>query len=167
MARSCHKWVSAGSLFNFNREAYERLESFEKLARQKLKAGYLLHNDETGINVNGKLLWLHSASNEKWTLFFPHQKRGCEAMKAMGILPDFGGISMHDHWKPHLRFHCNHAFCNAHHLRELERAWEQDGQRWAKNMKRLLLKINGVVDKSGGRLPGSDRLPREEHLAPQ
>jgi transposase len=148
----CGIAVSTGSLFNFNKEAYEGLEKFEKVAREKLIASALLHNDETGINVNGKLWWLHSASNEKWTLFFPHEKRGTLAMEAMAILPGFKGISMHDHWKPYLRFSCNHAFCNAHHLRELERAWEQDGQRWAKNMRRLLLKINDAVDKSGGQL---------------
>jgi transposase len=148
----CSIEVSTGSLFNFNKQAFEGLEKFEKAARQELIASALLHNDETGINVNGKLKWLHSASNEKWTLFFPHEKRGTEAMEAMGILPHFKGISVHDHWKPYLRFPCDHAFCNAHHLRELERAWEQDGQRWAKNMKRLLIKINDAVDKAGGKL---------------
>jgi transposase len=148
----CSVEVSTGSLFNFNTQAFDGLEKFEKAAREHLRASDLLHNDETGINVNGKLKWLHSASNEKWTLFFPHEKRGTEAIEAMGILPHFKGVSVHDHWRPYLRFHCEHAFCNAHHLRELERAWEQDGQRWAKNMKRLLIKINDAVDKAGGNL---------------
>ena len=105
--------------------------------RKKLPPGHYMHvRYEKRINIKGKLRWLHSASNEKWTLFFPHERRGTEAMEAMGILPHFKGISVHDHWKPYLRFHCEHAFCNAHHLRELERAWEQDGQRWALAMKR-------------------------------
>ena len=50
----------------------------------------------------------------------------------------------------HLRFACRHALCNAHHLRELERAWEQDGQKWAKAMQLLLVEINSAVDKAGG-----------------
>ena len=37
---------------------------------------------------------------------------------------------------------CTHALCNAHHLRELTRAWEQDGQQWAQEMKNLLELIN-------------------------
>jgi transposase len=148
----CDIGVSSGSIFNFNKLAYEKLEDFERIVRENLIAGQLLHNDETGINVNGKLTWLHSASNEKWTLFFAHEKRGTEAMDAFGILPHFKGVSVHDHWKPYLRFHCQHALCNAHHLRELERAWEQDGQRWAKNMKRLLLKTNTAVTAAGGKL---------------
>lgn len=145
--------VSTGSLCNFNRQAFELLDKFETFARQKLIAADLLHNDETGINVKGKLVWLHSASNEMWTLFFPHEKRGTQAMTAMGILPHFKGISIHDHWKPYFRFDCEHGLCNAHHLRELRRAWEQDGQRWAKNMRRLLKKINTAVKKAEGSLP--------------
>lgn len=145
--------VSQGSLCNFNKEAYRGLEIFEKVAKQKLIMGDLLHNDETGINISGHLRWLHSASNEKWTLFFPHEKRGKDAMVDFGILPQFKGVAIHDHWKPYLGFKCDHALCNAHHLRELERAWEQDGQRWAKNMKRLLLKMRDAVEAAGGQLP--------------
>jgi transposase len=149
----CGIELSTGSLFNFNKTAYEMLEAFENAARAKLIASALLHNDETGINIGGKLRWLHAASNEKWTLFFAHEKRGGDAIKAFGILPFFKGISVHDHWKPYFTFDCQHALCNSHHLRELERAWEQDGQKWAKNMKRLLEKINVVVDRHSGKLP--------------
>ena len=46
-----------------------------------------------------------------------------------------------------------HALSNAHHLRELERAWEQDGQAWAKQMQDLLLAINQAVEDAGGCLP--------------
>lgn len=149
----CQIPVSQGSLFNFNKQAFNALEDFEKIATQKLIEARVLHNDETGINVGGKLLWLHSTSSEKWTLFFPHEKRGGEAMKAFGILPLFKGVSVHDHWTPYLGFDCQHGFCNAHHLRELTQAWEQDGQKWAKNMKRLLSKLNDAVDRNGGKLP--------------
>lgn len=148
----CQIPISQGSLYNFNKQAYGLLEDFEKLAKEKLIQSKVLHNDETGINIGGHLRWLHSASSEKWTLFFPHEKRGTDAMKEFGILPTFKGVSVHDHWTPYLSFDCEHAFCNAHHLRELERAWEQDGMKWAKNMRRILIKINDAVDKAGGKL---------------
>jgi len=39
----------------------------------------------------------------------------------------------------------SHALCTAHHLRELERAWEQDSQQWAKKMACLLkVRINAT-----------------------
>ena len=70
----------------------------------------------------------------------------------MGILPRFTGILCHDHWKPYYTYDCTHALCNAHHLRELERAWEQDGQKWAQQMKELLETINRKVTDAGNAL---------------
>lgn len=144
--------VSAGSLFNFNKDAYDRLEEFEKIAIEKLVSSLLLHSDETGINVNGKRIWLHTACNEKWTHFFPHTKRGSEAMDAIGILPKFKGVLCHDHWKAYYTYSCQHALCNAHHLRELEWSATEDKQRWAATMKEFLSKLNDAVTTAGGKL---------------
>lgn len=146
----CRLPISAGSLANFNKEAFDRLEDFEAIARQNLINAKVAHVDETGINIDGKRLWLHCVSSLTWTLFFPHVKRGGDAMEAMGILKFFTGVLCHDHWKPYFTFNCLHALCNAHHLRELEWAWEHDGQKWAKNMQKLLLEIYDAVEKAGG-----------------
>jgi transposase len=144
--------ISEGSIFNFNKEAFELLANFEDRAKQELAASQLLHADETGINIGGKGHWLHSASNEYWTLFQPHTKRGTDAMDEIGVLPRFTGTLCHDHWKPYYRYGCTHALCNAHHLRELTRAWEQDGQKWAQQMKNFLETINRKVHEAGGML---------------
>lgn len=148
--------VSEGSVYNFNKEAYDLLETFDEKAKAKLAEAEVLHVDETGINKNGDRYWLHSASNGSWTHFFPHEKRGTEAMDSIGILPKFNGVLCHDHWKPYYAYGCTHALCNAHHLRELERVWEEDKQRWAKEMKILLEEINRVVNDSGGVLKSDD-----------
>ena len=64
-------------------------------------------------------------------------------MDEAGILPHFTGVLCHDHWKPYYQYtQCQHALCNAHHIRELERAWEQDGMQWAKDMQTLLKEMN-------------------------
>ena len=153
----CNIPVSTGSLVTFNKEAYEALELFEDLAKAKLKSQLLLHADETGINVNGKNIWLHTASSDRWTLFFPHEKRGGEAMRAMGILPSFQGILCHDHWKPYFQFNCLHALCNAHHIRELERAWAHDKQEWAKKMQDLLIEMSKAKNAAQeGRIADTD-----------
>lgn len=141
--------ISVGSIFNFNKEAYSLLEGFDELVKNKLINSALIHSDETGINVNGGKFWLHCASNYLWTYFFPHKKRGTEAMNVIGIIPNFNGILCHDHWKPYYKYDCLHALCNAHHIRELTRAWEQDGQYWAKRLKELLEKINRAVNDAG------------------
>ena len=116
----------------------------------------LLHADETGINIYGKLLWLHSVSDDRFTMFFPHERRGADGMMEMGILERYRGVLCHDHWKAYFKFKCTHALCNAHHLRELERAWEQDNQCWAKKMQDLLLEINEATTKADGCLDEAD-----------
>ena len=73
-------------------------------------------------------------------------------MNDIGVLPLFKGVLCHDHWKPYYRYDCSHSLCNAHHLRELERAGEQDDQQWATKMQALLIEINVAVDDAGGQL---------------
>ncbi len=147
-----HIPISQGSIFNFNRDAFKRLASFECIVKDKLARAELVHADETGINIKGKRHWLHCASNTSWTHFSPHIKRGTDAMDSIDILPRFKGILCHDHWKPYYRYDGIHAVCNAHHLRELTRAWEQDEQKWANKMKILLEQINQDVNDAGGAL---------------
>ena len=77
-------------------------------------------------------------------------------MDEMGILPFFKGVLCHDHWKPYYRYGCTHALCNAHHLRELERAWEQDHQQWAQEMQALLIDTAKAVEQAGGRLASEE-----------
>ncbi|HMB16953.1 MAG TPA: IS66 family transposase [Pelovirga sp.] len=148
--------VSVGSIYNFNQEAYDRLDAFDCWVRKQLVSSRLLHADETGINIGGKRYWLHSASNADFTFFHPHTKRGGEALDAIDILPAFAGILCHDHWKPYYQYGTSHALCNAHHLRELERAWEQDKQQWAQKMALLLKEINTATLDAGGHLNDFD-----------
>ncbi len=145
--------LSEGSFYNFNQTAYDKLEAFETITKEKLTEAPILHVDETGINIDGNKYWLHCATNASWTYFFAHKRRGTEATESAGILASFNGVLCHDHWKPYYTYTgCLHALCNAHHLRELERAWEQDGQQWAKELKALLEEVNRAVHESGGKL---------------
>ena len=142
--------VSSGSIVNFNRDAYDRLGFFELWVQKALRQEGLLHVDETGINIGGKRCWLHNVSSPGLSHFAPHEKRGSEAIEAIGILPGFTGILCHDHWKPYFHYGRFHALCNAHHLRELERAWEQDGQQWAQQLSVLLKEANQAVHEADG-----------------
>lgn len=149
--------LSEGSLYNFNLDAFNKAKPFEDIAKQQLTGVPLLHVDETGININGEGHWLHCATTASWTFFFPHKNRGNKATDPIGILPAFKGVLCHDHWAPYYCYtDCLHALCNAHHLRELTRAWEQDGQAWAKQLKLFLEDTNRAVHKAGGKLRDKD-----------
>jgi len=150
--------ISVGSIFAFNQQAYALLEQFELKLITKMLLSPVLHADETGINIGGKNHWLHCISNPQWTLYYAHAKRGSKAMTAMDVLPRFTGILCHDHWKPYFQLNCLHALCNAHHLRELTYAEEQDQQGWVKPMRELLLDIEQAVKAQGGALPESQAL---------
>jgi transposase len=81
-------------------------------------------------------------------------------MDAAEILPCFTGIRSNDHRKPYYKYIlCEHSLCNAHHLRELERAWEQDKQKWANEMRALLTKLC----QDGKLTPESAHVAREQY----
>ena len=64
-------------------------------------------------------------------------------MDAIGVLPDYTGIVVHDHLKAYLRYtDCAHSLCNAHHLRELVFLLERAELAWAGEMIRLLVVMN-------------------------
>jgi len=159
-----HIPISQGSIFNFNKEAFDKLATYEHLIKDKLASSALMHADETGVNIGGKRHWLHCASNLSYTYFLPHEHRGTEAMDSMNIIPRFKGVLCHDHWKSYYQYGgCLHALCNAHHLRELTRAHEQDGQEWAENIKLLLEDINIAVCNAGGKLDKEEADKYRQH----
>lgn len=150
--------ISTGSICNFKEEASNLIVKLgvEKIIKQELQKSSLAHVDETSINLNGTKFWLHNMSNEKWTWFAAHMKRGSEAMNDIAIIPSFSGILCHDHWKPYYSYKCTHSLCNAHHLRELTRAFEQDKQIWASKMHDFLVELNKEVNRTD-----AQKLPKE------
>jgi len=139
--------LSEATLVNTNKTFYEILEPVEEKIKQEVIASAAIHFDETGLYIEGKREWLHVASTEILTFYAAHPKRGHEATDEIGILPKFQGTAVHDFWKPYFRYLCQHALCNAHHLRELTFILEQDKQEWPKEMIDLLLKIKEDVEK--------------------
>jgi len=83
--------ISEGSLYNFNHQAFTRLAGFEQASKDHLADAHVGNADETGINIDAKRHWLHCMSNEHWTHYSAHRKRGKEAMDEAGILPRFNG----------------------------------------------------------------------------
>jgi len=120
-------------------QVYEQIQPTLSAIHQQLVASDVLHHDETGMRVEGKLNWLHVAATDALSYYAVHGKRGQEAMRAIGILPQFKGVSLHDGWTSYFQFDdCTHALCNAHHLRELRFVEEQYQQAWASEMAQLL-----------------------------
>ena len=102
----------------------------------------VLHADETGLRVTKKLHWLHVLATDTLTWMGCHPKRGGEAFDALALLGQFTGVLVHDGWIPYKALECQHALCNAHHLRELTYLLEEQDQAWAGDMIELLTHAN-------------------------
>lgn len=127
--------------------------------KEQLVAAEVTHHDESGLRIEGKTQWLHVASTAELTYYEAHRKRGQEAMNAIDILPNRTGTVVHDHWSSYQTFdQCAHAYCNAHHLRELRLIEEEYKQGWAHEMSHLLLEIKAAVAAS---TPEANALPPE------
>jgi transposase len=137
-----------GSSFNQStvlhvlRECFVNLESVEEQIKGEILAGETAHFDETGVRVEGKLKWMHVASNRGWTHLFVHLKRGSEALSSeKSVIKDYCGRAVHDCYSSYFQFEkCQHILCNAHLLRELERL-KESGSRWGKLMQGLILRM--------------------------
>jgi transposase len=116
--------VSTGWVAGVLSTTAAELDGFEDRVAQQLRTSPVVHVDETGIRVDGRTRWLHTASTTELTAYFLHDLRGGEAMDEFGILRDFRGVAVHDGWVSYQDFGCVHARCNAHHLRELLDAGE-------------------------------------------
>ena len=138
--------ISPGSLYSAVATASARVQAPVAAIREALVAAPLAHADETGVRVGGALQWLHVLCTASLTAYFPHPKRGGEAIEACGLLTRFAGVLVHDHWKPYASLTCQHAYCNAHHLRELIAIAESiPSQRpWAEDMIALLCEANAL-----------------------
>lgn len=137
---------SGGTIQKWILQAADYLAADYAANQQAIVNAQVANFDESGMRVNGKLHWLHVATAPPYVHYSVHEKRGYLAMDAAGILPDFTGIAVHDHWKPYWHYSdCCHALCNAHHLRELRYCEQLTGGVWAVELRHLLVEGKKAV----------------------
>lgn len=134
--------VSQGSLCKWTQKAATLAQPQVEIIKANLALAPVVHADESGIRVAKKLQWLHVVATETATLYGIHAKRGMEAIKAHGLLPNYLGILVHDCFSPYWNLSCGHALCNAHLLRELVYIGDTTGQEWPQQMINFLNSSN-------------------------
>jgi transposase len=92
--------LSAGTVAGITARAAGRLGDFLERAREEIAASPVAGFDETGFRAEGKLHWVHCARTARYTLLMVHPRRAAKAMEAMGVLPSFTGVAVHDAWAP-------------------------------------------------------------------
>jgi transposase len=167
--------MSVGTVAAWTSRAAAGLEPFTAATRRALGGAELVHLDETGLRVAGRLHWLHVASSARFTGLFCHRRRGKEAIDAAGVLPGFTGIAVHDAFTSYSRYPtATHALCNAHLLRELIAVVDHHdahppsgadtpaGWCWAAQVIDALLALKAIT--GTGALPGPDVLATSRRL---
>lgn len=150
--------LGRGTLVDWLQQAAHTLEPVEEQLKAALRRAPVLHCDETGVRRDGKLAWTHVASTARLTHYAVHAQRGRAATDAIGILPDFAGVSVHDGFASYRTYTaCRHALCNVHHLRELTFLEEEYQQAWATDLKDLLRQMRTAADQA--RDQGLARVP--------
>lgn len=151
--------VSEATVQSAVASASSALAGFQDKVADLIAESPVVHADETGLRVAGSLHWLHVASTKAFTWYGVHKNRGTDAIDHFAILPRFKGRLIHDCWSPYFKLlKCVHGLCNAHLLRELTFLHDVLGQRWAKRMLELLLRMHRSV--ASDRDVGSSASPR-------
>lgn len=140
--------MSVGTLKGLVECCAQHLAPVEHEIKAHLHQSRVLHQDEPGLYVMGKRMWMHVSATDTLTHDAVHARRGSEALEAIGILPGFEGISVPDGWRSYWLYLCLHALCNVHHLRELIFLHEELQQAWAGYMHGLLVDMKAAVDQA-------------------
>ena len=131
--------ISRGTIQGMLGKIASRVETTVDQIKRRIEQLPVAHFDETGLRVAGLLYWLHCACNEEYRFYSVQEKRGSEAMDAIGILPNFQGVAVTDFWGPYQKYdNVLHAMCCQHLERELIYAEEIGNQTWAKLLRELL-----------------------------
>jgi transposase len=145
---------SSGTVAALTARAAGRLDGFLEHVRGQIAASEIAGFDETGFRVAGRLAWVHCARTGKYTLLMAHSRRGRQAIEAMGILPRFGGVAVHDAWAPYDTYTSpDHQLCCAHALRELQAVADTAPQGqwcWATQAADALTAMQGLVREAIG-----------------
>jgi len=139
--------INESTIINAVKKCYNNLESSEVAIKKNILQSIVVHFDETGLRVAGKLHWLHTCSTKLYTYFFIHAKRGRKALEdIVSLLPQFKNWAIHDCWSSYFKFvECQHGLCGTHIIRELF-ALEEKEILWASWFRRYLFALYDMTE---------------------
>jgi transposase len=156
--------LSTGTLSTAVRQCATGLVETELKIKRGLRRSPVIHADETGLRVEGRLHYVHVASTSRLTHYGTDARRGKAAIDELNILPQYRGTCVHDGWLSYTFYpKCKHALCGAHLRRELVYFEELSAETraWATPLKELLLEMKREVERvraEGGKRLAVDKL---------
>src|SRR6266705_1269335 len=108
--------MSEGTVWELIKRCAGQLATVEQQVKAALIHSDVIHQDETGLDVAGKRHWMHVTCTPTFTHYHVDKSRGQAALEAIGILPQFTGMRVHDGWGSYFLYDCQHAACIVHRL---------------------------------------------------
>jgi transposase len=140
--------MSEGTIWELIKRCAVELAPVEQQIKEALQQAEVIHQDETGLHVEGKRHWMHVTCTPSLTHYHVDKSRGQAALEAIGILAHFRGISIHDGWGSYFLYACQHAACLVHVLRDLVFVAEEEGALWAADLKELLWDMKQATEQA-------------------
>ena len=72
--------INESTVYSASQQCYKKLKKTEEIIKSKVAENNVVHADETGVRVAGRLHWLHTATTLLHTYLFVHEKRGALAL---------------------------------------------------------------------------------------
>ncbi len=150
--------INESTIFSSSQKCYNNLEDTENIIKTEVSFNDVVHADETGLRIEGKLQWLHTATTTLFTYLFVHKNRGKEALESdSSVLNRLNGWLVHDSWSSYFSFkNYKHAMCGAHILRELQGLIDSGQSKWAKTFKVFLMSVY--------EMPFDERLKQKQQI---
>lgn len=140
--------VSTGWLSGLVAEAGTALVPFVGHVSDLLGRSPVVGADETGGRVGVAKRWFHVLCTPQLSLIVCHRSRGKEAVKDIGVLPEYRGVIVHDGLALYDTLAgAAHAQCNAHlvrHLAAVGEVWDQTA--WTTAMTACLFEAKAAAD---------------------
>ena len=145
--------LSTGTISTMVSKCAQKVGGTLATIKSMLIGAKVVNFDETGTDVNGKTIWVHSSSTPELTYQTINAKRGQNGMDGNGVLTKFNGIAVHDCWSPYWKYNdVTHGVCNAHLLRELTGIEQYSPEhKWAAGFKTLLRSMKKARDKAAAK----------------
>jgi len=132
--------ISPATICAWIEDAAQRVTPSVEAMKESVQAAAVVGADESGLRVDSKLQWLHTAVTDKLTWYGVHARRGMAAIQELDVLPNCAGRLIHDCFAPYWNLaDKKHSLCGAHLLRELAYEQQITGHSWAQELATTLV----------------------------
>ena len=153
--------ISAATVGNTVKEFHKLSQGIIKDMKEEILKAPVINNDETPINVNGKINQVLGAFTPNLSIMEAYATKSKESFVEMNILNRYTGISLHDHNPIHNLFLASiDAECNFHVIRKAKEQYilhkHESIKEWIEFMLAVKLEVDVALSNNKTRLDNEE-----------